>query len=165
MMWTRHLGQRVSSLVAIVNSLWTGQTMPYVVTCAAYGAISHAKTYPWLSTEAWEMSHGNATAATPPTFHSYEVSDIVRQHSVHSTHDARSRTTSDTSLPSPSSFRPLQHSTPEATGNSLSSAAPNPPSPTWPQALALQPAANTTLPAFHPRIITAGFSLSTLILV
>ena len=113
-----------------------------------------------LGDESWKCNRCH----TPlwDTFHSYEVIDIVRQNSVHSTHDAWSRITSDTSLPSPSSFRPPQHSTPEATGNSLPSAAPHAPSPTWPLALALQPAVNTTLPPFYPRTMTGGLSLLTL---
>ena len=55
------------------------------------------------------------------TFHSYEVSDIVRQHSVHSTHDARSRITSYTSLPSPapSDRRSTAHLRPQVTPHHL----------------------------------------------
>ena len=43
------------------------------------------------------------------TFHSYEISDIVRQHSVHSVHDAHSRITDYSHLPDPSDHHSTVH--------------------------------------------------------
>ena len=92
------------------------------------------------------------------TFHSYEVSDIVRQHSVHSTHDARSRITSYTSLPSPapSYRRSTVHLRPQVTPHHLLPPIPQSHLTTSPGTTA---SSEHDTPPFHPRTITGGLSL------